>query len=241
MENRFKRLRHEDDLCLHRIYTMDELAEKLQISKATISHLEASDDYDARVSIMKQYKKFFPDVSYDYLLGAKNTKSNDYGDLETSLPLGDQFYKTLKALFTFQNYDDEMDPDMKQACIDLETEMQKRVEDMLTILFNDSNRLYHFLSDTYESLFKIYLLENPASEKDRYFDTNDKLAFEWYQFTQTTMEFFKGLVYEELQPALEHTRQLAIKRQEELENAQKAKTKSILNSIGVSEDNLPWD
>ena len=73
MENRFKRLRYEDDLCLHKKYTMDELAAKMPISKATISHLEASDDYDARISVIKEYKKLFPDVSYDYLLGGKNT------------------------------------------------------------------------------------------------------------------------------------------------------------------------
>ena len=63
MENRFKRLRYKDDLCFHKLWTMDELAEELQISKATISHLEASEDYDARISILKQYKKVFPQIS----------------------------------------------------------------------------------------------------------------------------------------------------------------------------------
>ena len=68
MENRFKRLRYEDDLCLHKKYTMDELAAKMPISKATISHPEASDDYDAKTSIMKEYKKMFPEVSYLFMI-----------------------------------------------------------------------------------------------------------------------------------------------------------------------------
>lgn len=241
MENRFKRLRYKDDLCLHRERTMDELATELEISKATISHLEASEDYDARVSILKQYKKVFPDVSYDYLLGAKNTIKNEYSDLEHVLPLGDQFYETLKKLFLYKDdYDDELDPDMKQACIDLETEMHKEVENMLESLFSDSNRLFYFLSDTYKSLFKIYLLENPLNEKDRFFNTDEKIAFEWYQFTQTTMDFFKTIVYKDMQPALEASRTEAIQKQKKNIDAKNAKTKAILNSQGFPENNQPW-
>lgn len=240
MENHFKRLRHEDDLCFHRKYTMDELAEKLQISKATISHLEASDDYDARVSILKKYKAFFPDVSYDYMLGATNTMSNEYSDLEATLPLGDQFYKTLKKLFAYEKYDANMDPAMKQACIDLENEMQKRVADMLTILFKDSGQLYHFLSDIYESIFNIYLLEHPIKDNDFFCNTDDKLNFEWYKFTQTTMGFFKDFVYKELQPSLEYTRQLAIQRQEQYDSEKRAREKEIQEHLGIA-DIIPFD
>ena len=99
MENRFKRLRYEDDLCLHKKYTMDELAAKMPISKATISHLEASDDYDARISVIKEYKKLFPDVSYDYLLGGKNTMHKEYSHIEEVLPFNNDFYTNLEQLF----------------------------------------------------------------------------------------------------------------------------------------------
>lgn len=241
MENRFKRLRYKDDLCLHRERTMDELAIELEISKATISHLEASEDYDARVSILKQYKKVFPDVSYDYLLGAKNTIKNEYSDLEHILPLGDQFYETLKKLFLYKDdYDDELASDMKQACIDLEKELHKEVENMLECLFCDSNRLFYFLSDTYKSLLKIYLLENPLSEKDRFFNTDEKLAFEWYQFTKTTMDFFQEIVYKNMQPVLESSRQESIKKQQKNIDAKNDRTKTSLDSLGIPENNQPF-
>lgn len=243
MENRFKRLRYKDDLCIHRKYTMDELAEKLQISKATISHLEASDDYDARISILKQYKKFFRNVSYDYMLGAKNTISNTYSNLEQTLPLGDKFYETLTNLFRCEDDSDNtaLTPDMKQAVHDYESEMLETVRYMLESIFSDSDKLFYFLIDTYKSLYNIYLLEQPLTEKDRYIDSQEKLAFEWYKFTQDTMDFFKTIVYENMRPVLEAEREAAKKRQQEYEDAQKAKSKEVLDSLGISEYNLPFD
>lgn len=240
MENRFKRLRYKDDLCFHRLWTMDELADELQISKATISHLEASEDYDARISILKQYKKVFPQVSYDYLLGAKNTKSNEYSNLEHELPLGDQFYETLRDLFYKDDFDDELDPNMKQACIDLENEMHQNITHMLESLFSDSNRLFHFLSDTYKSLFNIYLLEHPTNEKDRYFDVDDKLAFEWYKFTQATMDFFKAIVYTDMQPALESERKAALKRKQDYEEEKRKRNIEINKTLGLPENHEPF-
>ena len=243
MENRFKRLRYEDDLCLHKIYTMDELAEKLQISKATISHLEASEDYDARVSILKRYKAVFPNISYDYMLGAKNTISNEYSTLEHTLPLGDRFYETLKNLFCYSgDYDAEnLTPQMKQELYAYETEMQDNIRCILECIFSNSDRLFYFLLDTFKSLFKIYLLENPTDNKERFADTDDKLAFEWYKFTQDTMDFFKTVVYENMQPALEAERAAAQKRHQEIEEAQQAILRERLNSLGVSESNIPFD
>lgn len=243
MENRFKRLRYNDDLCLHKKYTMDELAEKLQISKATISHLEASEDYDARVSILKQYKKIFPNVSYDYMLGAKNTMSNEYSHLEQTLPLGDKFYETLTNLFRCENDSDNehLTPEMKQALLDFENEMLENIRNMLESIFSDSNRLFYFLSDTYKSLFKIYLLEHPLDEKDRLYNADEKLAFEWYKFTQDTMDFFKTVVYENMQPALEAEREASKKRLLQYEAAQKAKADEINASHGITEYHLPFD
>lgn len=240
MENRFKRLRYKDDLCFHKLWTMDELAEELQISKATISHLEASEDYDARISILKQYKKVFPQISYDYLLGAKNTKSNEYSNLEHELPLGDQFYKTLRDLFYKDDFDDELDPNMKQACIDLENEMQQNIAKMLESLFSDSNRLFHFLSDTYKSLFNIYLLEHPVDEKDHVSDIEDKLAFEWYKFTQATMEFFKTIVYTDMQSTLETELKAAIQRKQNSDKEKKKQNSELNKALGLPENHEPF-
>ena len=242
MENRFKRLRYNDDLCFHKKYTMDELAEKLEISKATISHLEASEDYDARVSVLKRYKEAFPDISYDYLLGAKNTRNNEYSELEHLLPLGDRFYETLKKLFHYENeYSDDLEPEMRQTVIDFENEMQKRTESMLESIFSDANRLSHFLSDTYKSLFNIYLLEHGIDDPSHPCSSEDKLAFEWYNFTQTTMDFFKTIVYECMQHAFEAELEAAKKRKQTLTENQETKIKERLNSLNINSNTAPFD
>ncbi len=238
MENRFKRLRYKDDLCFHRKYTMDEFAEILQISKATISNLESSDDYDARISIIKQYKKAFPTISYDYFLGGKNTM-NDYSFLEQTLPLGDQFYETLQALFRMDDViDDNLTPAEQQAILDFENEMIDRVKNMLESLFSNSNRLFHYLSDTYKSLLRIYLLEHRICEDETSVYSKEKLAFEWYQFTQETTSFFKDIVYEDLNPILELEREAAIKRHQEYEEYKKKKAEALYPT--TDEGNLPF-
>lgn len=98
MENRFKRLRYEDDLCFHEKITMSALAKEMEISKATIHNIEASDDYDAKTSILKLYHKQFPDISFDYLLGIQNTKERLSNHFEETLPFGNDYYTKLEIL-----------------------------------------------------------------------------------------------------------------------------------------------
>lgn len=242
MENRFKKLRYYDDLCLHKRFTMDELADELLISKATISHLETSEDYDARISILKEYKRIFPEVSYDYLLGAKNTKSNEYSNLEHTLPLGDKFYETLQNLFRYDaDYESEdISPEVRQSLYEYETEMHKRIENMLECMFSDSSSLFYFLLDTYNSLLNLYLLENPVNKKDTLDSDylNESLSFEWYKLTQTTQNFFKNIVFKNMQPVFEAERDSAIKRKKEVEDYKKKQKEQYRSQITQGE--LPF-
>jgi len=102
MENRFKQLRYKDKFLLHQEISMTKLAEEMGISKATISNLERSDNYDAKISIIKKYKERFPEVSYDYLLGATYTKRKQYSRAEEELPFSNEFYEGIKTLMGFQ-------------------------------------------------------------------------------------------------------------------------------------------
>lgn len=239
MENRFKRLRHEDDLCLHKIYTMDELADKLQISKATISHLEASEDYDARVSILKQYKKVFPNVSYDYMLGAKNTMENEYSHMEETLPFGDKFYTNLEKLFEFQDTSD-CPADIQMEVHKYDEEMHHNITYMLEAMLSNPKRFSMYLIMMYQSLLNIYLIQNPTKRRIGVIAEED-INLEQFKMTQNTINFFTDVVTPQLQNLFEKEREATIKRYDQLENAQKEKTKATLESIGVPENNLPWD
>lgn len=99
MINRFKRLRYSDRFLIRQEISMTQLAKEMDISKATISNLEGSDDYDAKISILKKYKERFPNVSYDYLLGATATMEKQYNKIEETLPFGNEFYNKLEYLF----------------------------------------------------------------------------------------------------------------------------------------------
>ena len=55
------------------------------------------------------------------------------------------------------------------------------------------------------------------------------------------MDFFKTVVYENMQPALEAERAAAQKRHQEIEEAQQTILRERLNSLGVSESNIPFD
>jgi len=78
---------------------MNQLAKKMDTTAATISKLEHDDDYDARISIIKKYKEVFPDVTYDYLLGASNTRHKQYNRIEETLPFGNELYDNLEEFF----------------------------------------------------------------------------------------------------------------------------------------------
>lgn len=234
MENRFKRLRHEDDLCLHKKYTMDELAEKLQISKATISHLEASEDYDVRVSILKRYKEVFPDVSYDYMLGAKNTMKNEYSHIEETLPFGDAFYENLKKLFEFEDEGD-CPPDMQDEIRKYDEEMHRYIAYMLEGILSNPQYLSGYLIQMYQSLFTIYLIQNPIKHKVRIID-NEVTNLEQFKMTQNTLNFFTDVVTPQLQNLFKIDRHEAIKRQQKIDDAQR----EARQKQGISEDDVPF-
>lgn len=101
-DNRFEQLRYKDKFSLDPEISMNQLAKKMDTTAATISKLEHDDDYDARISIIKKYKEVFPDVSYDYLLGATYTKHKQYNRIEEKLPFGNEFYDHLEELFKKQ-------------------------------------------------------------------------------------------------------------------------------------------
>ena len=234
MENRFKRLRHEDDLCLHKIYTMDELAEKLQISKATISHLEASEDYDARVSIIKRYKEVFPDVSYDYMLGAKNTMENEYSHIEAILPFGDEFYNNLEKLFEFDDTGD-CPADMQEEIRKYDEEMHRNIAYMLEGILSNPRRLSFYLVKMYQSLLTMYLKQNPIKRNYGLTDEED-INLEQFKMTQNTINFFTDVVTPQLQNLFKIDRQEAIKRQQKLDDFRREARKKQ----GIPEDNIPF-
>lgn len=98
MDNRFEQLRYKDKLSLNAEMSINQLAKELDISPATVSKLEHDENYDDRISIIKKYKERFPDVSYDYLLGATNTKHKQYNNIEEKLPFSNEFYESLEKM-----------------------------------------------------------------------------------------------------------------------------------------------
>ena len=99
MDNRFEQLRYKDRLALDPDLSINQVARLLEISPATVSKLEHDENYDARISIIKKYKEKFPDVTYDYLLGATYTKHKQYNRIEETLPFGNEFYDKLEYFF----------------------------------------------------------------------------------------------------------------------------------------------
>ena len=150
MENRFKQLRYKDRYLLDQEISMTQLAEKMQVSKATISKLEQNEDYDAKVSTIHRYKEAFPDVSYDYLMGATATRHKQYNPIEEKLPFGNEFYEHLEALLAEVNKDDEPDPLGDQMT---EEELSLLIEAYLS----DPSRLLGHLRVIFESLTDLYM------------------------------------------------------------------------------------
>ena len=228
MENRFKRLRYEDDLCLHKKYTMDELAAKMPISKATISHLEASDDYDARISVIKEYKKLFPDVSYDYLLGGKNTMSKEYSHIEEVLPFNNDFYTNLEQLFKTESNPD-VEPELQEQFLSYEKEQHEKIECMLNSMVSNPNYLSYFLESIYDALFHMYIQKN-TSTKNRAIrlDAGDEDLF---KITQATIRLMQDVVFPSLSEKFKADKKVA-------DEQQKATDKKTQDYYGF-DDNTP--
>ncbi|MDE7352079.1 MAG: helix-turn-helix domain-containing protein [Acetatifactor sp.] len=158
MENRFKQLRYKDRYLLHEEISISQLAKKMEISKATISKLEREDDYDARISIIKKYKECFPDITYDYLLGATWTRHKQYNPIEEKLPFGNGFYQNLEQLFKEHKH-------MRNHAGDLEEYMTlDNLGIFLEAFLNNPTALLEFLNDILLSLLEIYRYSNDKSE-----------------------------------------------------------------------------
>ena len=141
MDNRFEQLRYKDKFSLNPEISMTQLATKMGISKATISKLEHDNNYDARISIIKKYKEQFPDVSYDYLLGATNTKKKQYNYIEEELPFSNDFYNSLKLFIN-------------------DSHKSYQTEYMLEAFLNDPNALIELLCELFEALDEIYTIQH---------------------------------------------------------------------------------
>lgn len=187
MENRFKQLRYEDKFLLHQKISITKLAEEMGISKATISNLEASDDYDAKISIIKKYKEHFPEVSYDYLLGATATKQKQYNRIEEELPFSNAFYNSLQKM--------------------CEDESNKQIiEFMLEALFANPDALASLLLSTFHAFEELHRYTNHEFYAYEYMSTEDdiQLKAREYIISNTFIEFFKanvipklGVIFEE--------------------------------------------
>ena len=118
--------------------------------------------------------------------------------------------------------------------------MHKKIENMLECMFSDSSSLFYFLLDTYNSLLNLYLLENPVNKKDTLDSDylNESLSFEWYKLTQTTQNFFKNIVFKNMQPVFEAERDSAIKRKKEVEDYKKKQKEQYRSQITQGE--LPF-
>lgn len=163
MVNRFEELRYKDKLSATPFISMSQLAKELDISKATVSKLEHDEDYDARISIIKKYKERFPEVSYDYLLGATGTRHKQYSWVEEELPFSNEFYDNLKKIvITNKTPLEPFGSDTKEITM-------HEVEYMLEAILHNPDVLARLLGSIYYALEEIYL----TTHGDYYFDDVD--------------------------------------------------------------------
>lgn len=175
MVNRFEELRYESKLSATPFISMSQLAEELGISKATVSKLEHDENYDARISIIKKYKERFPEVSYDYLLGATGTKHKQYSRVEEELPFSNEFYDNLKnvVIARVPPSDAPFDPPDEEEELD-------GVEYMLEAMLQQPEILGRVLNSIYIALKWIYIITH-----DKYY--MDDLDLEYSSLTVETM------------------------------------------------------
>lgn len=175
-ENRFKRLRYHDKECFHQKISMTKLAEKMEISKATISKLEAQDDYDARISIIKKYKEQFPEISFDYLLGATNTRYKQYNTIEEKLPFENEFYNNLEKLLATTEIPED---DIFYAPHNLwtgENLSKEEIEVLFNALIKDGDAFHTLLLKTFKFMKDLCTLE--------YFPHNTNASFTYQTATE---------------------------------------------------------
>ena len=186
MENRFKQLRYKDKFLLHQKISMTKLAKEMGISKATISNLEGSDDYDAKISIIKKYKEHFPEVSYDYLLGATATKQKQYHRIEEELPFSNEFYNSLQRMFENK-------------------EKKQIIEFMLEALFSNPDAFADLLINTFYSFEELYRATNHELYTFEYMSPEEgiQLKAREYIISNTFINFFKSNVIPKLDTVYE--------------------------------------
>lgn len=181
--NRFERLRYEDEFGIKLNTSMTKLAEEMQISKATISKLESSDDYDARISIIRKYKEKFPHVSYDYLLGATGTLQKQYSHVEETLPLSNNFYNHLEQLFTI--YESREENPLEKNPFRHDYMSNESIKYMLEAIVNNPDALYDLLCEVFYSLKELYDLEQPKTEISPAFYKSDEYRRNEINFRMT--------------------------------------------------------
>lgn len=204
-ENRFKRLRYYDKECFHQKISMTKLADKMEISKATISKLEAQDDYDARISIIKKYKEHFPDITFDYLLGATNTLHKQYNAIEEKLPFENEFYDNLeKLLATTDSHDDEWIhcPHDVYSGEDL---TRDELETLFNAFIKNPDALHTLLLRTFQSMLNLYRIKHNPDSISNYYET----ATEYenaanFGISQAYLNFVKDSLMIILEPYLKH-------------------------------------
>lgn len=183
MANRFERLRYEDEFLIKQNISITKLAEEMEISKATISKLERSDDYDARISIMRKYKEHFPDVSYDYLLGATGTKHKQYNLIEECLPFSNDFYNHLEQLFNI--YSQKEDFALEENPFRHDYMSNESIRYIIEAIFNNPDTLYELLNEIFHSLKSLYEIEHPTDETPPAFYPSDEYRRNELNFRMT--------------------------------------------------------
>lgn len=180
MENRFKRLRYSDDFLMHQEISMSQLAEKMQVSKATISKLENDENYDAKVSTIHLYKEIFPDVSYDYLMGGTNTKYTQYSKFADKLPFSDDFYDSIKKI--------------ANACKD-----DYRLEYLIEAIVSNRDSLMVLLYTIFDEYRPIYDYTTMNDVSAGFFsDVNELSDYKTFVLTRAIMAFLEKSVVPKL-------------------------------------------
>ncbi|MGN0318298.1 MAG: helix-turn-helix domain-containing protein [Lachnospira sp.] len=204
-ENRFKRLRYYDKECLHQKISMTKLADKMEISKATISKLEAQDDYDARISIIKKYKEQFPDITFDYLLGATNTQHKQYNAIEENLPFENEFYDNLEKLLATTNIHDNTWIHCPHDVYSGEDLTRDELETLFNAFIKDSDALHTLLLKTFQSMLSLYKIKYEPDSISHHFDT--PIEYENaanFGISQAYLNFVKDSLMVTLEPYLKH-------------------------------------
>lgn len=178
-ENHFKQLRFKDKYCLHRLMTIDEMAELTGLRKSTISKIENNGVDSVNVATLRAYHDNLKNVSYEYLMGDVETKDKKYHALGELFPFDDCFYNNLTQLL-------EMDKD------------NHMIETMLFALLSNPQELFNFLVITFNALYKIDNIQQDSTLSAS--TKTETIKMQEYIYNQTTINFLEN----HIMPLLKH-------------------------------------